>query len=62
MMHSIDTAKIYGLECRVVRTGHMDGGFGTTHACFSTASVSRPSAGATAGLLSANCRHLADLP
>jgi hypothetical protein len=31
--------------------------FGTRHACFSTASVSRPSAGATVGLLSAQRRE-----
>jgi hypothetical protein len=32
--------------------------FGATHACFSTASVSRPSTGASPGLLSAKSRHL----
>src|SRR5271166_2252610 len=36
--------------------------FGTMRACFSTASVSRPSAGATVGLLSANSRRSLGLP
>ena len=50
-----DRERIHEGVCRagVSVSGWGHGRFGTTHACFSTASISRPSASATVGLLSA---------
>ena len=48
-----------GLQSRGFSVRLESGRFGTTHACFSTASISRPSASATVGLLSATSGPLA---
>src|ERR1700719_539982 len=54
-----DRERIHEGVCRagVSVSGWGHGRFVTTHACFSTASISRPSASATVGLLSANSRR-----